>query len=213
MPRALTIQEVKQKESYILNKAFKLFENHTFKSFRMDDLAKSANMSKGILFKYFRSKEMLFIKMLEVEYEKLFNSLDKVLIHHNEMTKDEYKELLLIQFEQMLDVNTPIMRLLALKNSVLETNQDYDFAMKNKSKINDLLFELSQNVLLKVNGLSFTQVQEILDIQTIILSGFLNVTIKEGVVKNVVEEGQLNMFMVDYKEVSMTLFQSYLKGL
>ncbi len=98
MPRALTKEERNQKESLILYHAFKLFEETTFKSFRMDDLAKLSNMSKGILFKYFKTKEILFIKMLEREYEKLYSTLDNILIHHNEMTKEEYKELLLQQF-------------------------------------------------------------------------------------------------------------------
>jgi len=211
MPRALTNQEIRQKEVFILKKAFKLFEDHTFKSFRMDDLAKLANMSKGILFKYFRSKEMLFIKMLEFEYEKFFNETDDMLIHHNEMTKEEFKELLINQFEILLDPETPFLRLIALRNSVLEDYQDYDFAIKNKTKMNDSLYELIQNILLKVNGLSFHAIQEILDVQKIVISGYLNSYIKSKVVQNVVEDAQLDMFMGNYKDISIKLFRSYLK--
>lgn len=213
MPRALTREEVQKKESKIVKYAFKLFEVHNFKSFRMEDLAVASGMSKGILFKYFRTKEMLFLKMLETEYEKLFTRLDNILIHHNEMTKDEYFELLKKQFEEMLDADTPFLRLLVLENSVLSEHQDYDFAMSNKSKINDLLYELSQNVLLKVNGLSFNKIKEIIDVQRMIASGYLNVHIKEGVVKNVVEDAQLDMFLVDYKGMALKLFKSYLDSL
>lgn len=212
MPRALTNQEIRQKEIFILNNAFKLFEDNTFKSFRMDDLAQLSNLSKGILFKYFKSKEMLFIKMLEYEYEKFVNATDDMLIHHNEMTIEEFKGLLMDLFINLLDHNAPFLRLIALRNSVLEDNQDYDFAMKNKTKINDLLYVLVQNILLKVNGLSFNDVQEILDVQKMIISGYLNSYIKSTVVKNVVEDAQLEMFKGNYKEIAIKLFRSYLQG-
>lgn len=213
MPRALTASEIKKKETFIMKKALKLFEENTFKSFRMDDLAKLSNMSKGILFKYFKTKEMLFIRMLEKEYERAIYDLDDLLKHHNEMTKEEYKELMVEQFREVLNPKTPLLRLIALKSSVLEVNQDYDFAIKNKTRINDLLYELSQNVLLKVNGLSFTHIQEMLDVQSIIISGYLNNYVKEGIVKNVIEDANLDMFMGDYKEISVNLFKTYLKDL
>ncbi|WP_038468855.1 TetR/AcrR family transcriptional regulator [Candidatus Izimaplasma bacterium HR1] len=210
MPRALTEDEKRLKELSIIGKAFELFEGKSFRAFRMDDLAKLCKMSKGIVFKYFESKEMLFLKMLEIEYEKLFQDLDKKIIKHNEMTKDEFREFMINYFKRMLNHRIPFMRLLKIKSTILDENQTYNFALRNNQKIHDMYYELSQNLMFKVKGVSLNQISTLLAYQNMVIVGYLNTFVNEGIVKNVIEDANLELFTVDQRQLAIEAFTLYI---
>ena len=92
MPRALTTEEIRNKQKLILTGALNLFETRSFRNFRMEDLAHSLGISKGMVFKYFKSKDILFLKMLEIEYETNFDNLEKAIKEHSEMDKKSFFE-------------------------------------------------------------------------------------------------------------------------
>ena len=92
MPRAMTEQAKKEKSKFILKKAFELYEKRTFKTFKMDELAQVCEMSKGILFKYFRTKEMLFLSMLDQEYEKMLEAYEYAFLLHDTITPDVVRD-------------------------------------------------------------------------------------------------------------------------
>ena len=213
MPRALTHDEIKKKEQVIISGAKNLFRRRTFHSFRIEDLAQSLNMSKGIIFKYFKTKEILFLKMLESEYEISFNKLDEAVKEHPEMTKEEFFEFLVEHFEETLDHDSLFLKLMSIKSSILERNLNYDFALKYKQQLHDLTFEFSQNVLLKVSGFSLNTLVDILAIQRVLIQGYLSNDQRESVIKNVVEDANLDMFQLDYREVTVKAFKVYLENI
>ncbi len=210
MPRALTNEERIKKENFILDNAKKMFENKNFRSFRMEDLAKECSLSKGILFKYFKSKEMLFLSLLEKEYEKNFVMLDDDVKHHAEMTLVEFKEYVLSNYSKSLSDDSLYLRLLGIKNAILDDNQDYDFALKMNSHFHDLLLEYAQNILLKVRGITMEKINNLFQYQLVITIGYLNMSRKSSVVQAVIEDGKLDMLKVDYKELAIKGMKCYL---
>ena len=68
----------KSKEDHILDVAKKIIEEKGFYNTRMDDIAERAGVAKGTLYLYFKSKDDLFSRLIEREYNKVVGGLIKV---------------------------------------------------------------------------------------------------------------------------------------
>lgn len=62
---ALKDKSIAEKQSFILDSAWLLFERYGYKKVSVDDIARKLHISKGAIYLYFSSKEELFIKVLE----------------------------------------------------------------------------------------------------------------------------------------------------
>ncbi len=89
--------EVKEK---IVRAAIATFSKYGYDKTRMDDIAESANLGKGTLYLYFKSKEELFyaisensIKELKEQLSKLFSKKED-LVHDAEKFYDQYRNLI-----------------------------------------------------------------------------------------------------------------------
>lgn len=89
--------EVKEK---IVQAAIATFSKYGYDKTRMDDIAESANLGKGTLYLYFKSKEELFyaisensIKELKEQLSKLFSKKED-LVHDAEKFYDQYRNLI-----------------------------------------------------------------------------------------------------------------------
>ena len=89
--------EVKEK---IVQAAITTFSKYGYDKTRMDDIAKSANLGKGTLYLYFKSKEELFyaisensIKELKEQLSRLFSKKED-LVHDAEKFYDQYRNLI-----------------------------------------------------------------------------------------------------------------------
>jgi len=66
------------KKEIILSAGVKVFSKKGFHKASMDDIAKLANVSKGSLYLYFKSKEALFLEIVEQGFKELIESIEKV---------------------------------------------------------------------------------------------------------------------------------------
>ena len=90
MPRTKEqFEKIRQKtKSKILNTALKLFANKGYANTSISEIAKTANISKGLAYNYFASKEMLVEEVIKI----LFIEIDAMFIELN-MIKDPYEKL------------------------------------------------------------------------------------------------------------------------
>ncbi len=70
--------EERSKEDLILDVAKRVIEEKGFYNTRMDDIASLAGVAKGTLYLYFKSKDDLFSKLMEREYNKVVSGLLQV---------------------------------------------------------------------------------------------------------------------------------------
>ena len=59
----------------ILGAAEKVFARDGYQQARMDDIAATAELSKGTLYYYFKSKDAIFVRLLERESDKVFEEI------------------------------------------------------------------------------------------------------------------------------------------
>lgn len=67
----------RDKEIDILNAATKVFGVNGFHLTIIDDIAKCANIAKGTVYQYFRSKDELFIRVIKYNYDLYFAQLQE----------------------------------------------------------------------------------------------------------------------------------------
>ncbi len=60
-----------ERREQILSTALMLFASRGLAATRITDISKAANISQGLLYHYFSSKEEIFVKLMETAFEKL----------------------------------------------------------------------------------------------------------------------------------------------
>jgi AcrR family transcriptional regulator len=89
----------KQKREEILSYAEKLFAEKGFRDTTVDDIAHAAGVSKGALYVYFKSKEEIFLGLLDDAMEKM---LEKLQLAENVSAEDKLRRL--VDFVQRIKI-------------------------------------------------------------------------------------------------------------
>lgn len=197
MARAMTDQAKKEKSNYILDKAFELFETKSFKEFRMSDLAKLADMSKGLLFNYFRSKEMLFMSMLDRQHDYMMETIRDDFSQYDEIDTQVIKKVFLKETETLYHPSTPLIKLNLIKSTILEQNIDYDFAVNQKLSFIKKSQELYQEIISRLKDVSPEEFMKVFTVHVTLLFGYLHQVTTSSVIKQVLKDYNLTQFEID----------------
>lgn len=65
-----------EKEARILTAATRIFANEGYQNAKTDEIAKAADVSKGLVFNYFGSKGKLYVTAVKNSYNRLINQAD-----------------------------------------------------------------------------------------------------------------------------------------
>jgi AcrR family transcriptional regulator len=104
----------------------------SFAAFTMAALAKQAGLAKGTLYLYFRTKEELFLALLENGFDAWFDVLDARLdAGGGELTAEEAAELVV----RSIRGRETLARLLSILPTIVEHNVDYDAALRFKRQV------------------------------------------------------------------------------
>lgn len=98
----------KDKRERIIDAAIKLFTRLGYHQTKLDEVAKQAEIGKGTLYLYFKSKEDLFVKSLLDGYKKSRQSAVQI-ISGRKNTKERLLELLELQ-EKIFRHNGPLIQ-------------------------------------------------------------------------------------------------------
>jgi len=211
--RALTESAKADKAKHILDTTYKLYQQSTFNDIRMIDIAQEAAISKGTLFNYFSTKEKLFTELLNSEHDRRLRNLIELIKPYKEMGHSEFKRMFLIEMDGILDDKTVLMRLTAIKYLVLDKNIDYRTAINAKMKMYAYVEELSDMLAERINYMTKKDGLDLLMAQYAICIGYMNVISIPDIVKETIEENQLEGFKVDFRKNALRTMAYYLDGL
>ncbi len=212
MKRATTDQAKAKKATLILQKAYELYESTTFHELKMVDIAKAAQVSKGTLFNYFPSKEALFMEILFEEYRKRMTLVEDNLSQIETMTLVEFQDWFLQGMAYVLDHEPVYIRLIMIKNTILEQNIRLEVAMKDKVEMHDSLVRLTTMICQRVPGLPPEVVGELYNVQNALLIGFASMANMPKSIEEGIEVHNLDGFKVDLKGQSLAAMAAYMKG-
>lgn len=84
----VTVQHKTEIKERIIESAIENFARHGFDKARMDDIAKTSDLSKGTLYLYFKSKEDLFYAICEHNIETLKEQLSSLFRRKEDLLSD-----------------------------------------------------------------------------------------------------------------------------
>lgn len=136
--RAMTEEAKEIKANQILDQAANWLMQMDYEKIKMLDLAKSMNISNGILYVYFRTKETLFLCLLWREYNKRLSYLEAKTEESNIVCFADIKQLLLDELEYLIDCNPIIISSWNVCGHViLERNTDDGILFRMKKQLSE----------------------------------------------------------------------------
>lgn len=133
MRRARSDEDKQERRNAILTTAWRMYtRDPSFSAFTMAALAKQAGLAKGTLYLYFRTKEELFLALLENGFDAWFNVLDARLDAGGaEWTPEDAADVIV----RSIRGRETLARLLSILPTIVEHNVDYDAALRFKRQV------------------------------------------------------------------------------
>lgn len=208
--RAVHDEQKEERRQDILTTAWQLFQTTSYEAVTIAGVAKAAGLAKGTIFLYFKTKEALFLALLEQQLESWFAAVDAGLLAMGEQGNIPHVAALLCE---QLEVRPGLTRLLAILHTILERNINLDEAQHFKYMLKDH-FERTGTLLEQC--LPFLQPGQgahvLLQCDALVI-GFWHLADAAPVVQQALQQPDLRLFEIRFvTELSMAM-QALLYGL
>ncbi len=207
--RARQIHEKEARRQGILAAAARLWASTPFTALSMAQVAREAGLAKGTLYLYFRTKEELFLALVEGELLAWFEDLDEAL---GQGRGDLAHEDLSLLLARSLASRPRLPRLLAILHTVLEQNIEHLTALRFKQFVATRTLRtgrLLERRFPSLQGGSGPQL--LLQVHALAL-GFWQLADPAPAVKDLLDAPGLELFRVDFGESLQRTLQSLLAG-
>lgn len=128
--RARTDEQKQERRQALLDAAWALFQDSSFDEISVTGVTKAAGVAKGTFYLYFKTKEELFIAIMEQLFMAFFDQVSAEL--HQVADRQPTPEEIASLFQRSLEAQPGLARLFAILHPVLEQNIDYDTAVAFK---------------------------------------------------------------------------------
>lgn len=209
--RAMTTEAKALKAHAILDKAAEMFSNSEYEKIKMSDIAREMNMSNGILFVYFKTKESLFFSLLVREYEKRLARLTELAKGTTINEFYDFKKLVIKELIELVDNNPMYIRLESMRTAIFEKNVDAETMLKEKVNLY-MLMKGFVAIVCENNVLTESEVMGILQAEASIITGCkLSATLPAEVI-DIIEKNGLDGLKRDFRKDVLDMMICYLDG-
>ena len=209
--RAIYDDQKEERRQAILDTAGRLFQTTSYEAVTMAGVAEAAGLAKGTVFLYFKTKESLFLALLEQQLESWFADVNAGLVAMGDERSIPRVTALLC--EQPLESRPGLTRLLAILHTLLERNISVEEALHFKYMLKDH-FERTGALLERC--LPFLRPGEgahvLLQCDAMVI-GFWHLSDAAPVVQQVLQRPDLRMFEIRFVSELSTAMQALLYGL
>ncbi len=208
--RAVHDEQKQERRQAILDTAWRLFQTTRYEALTMVDIAHTLGLAKGTVFLYFKTKESLFLTLVEQQLTIWFAEVNAHLeaLSHP-CTVSEVADVLC----QSIEARPGLTRLLAILHTMLEQNVDLDSALAFKFFLLEhfertgLLLEQCLPFLLPGKGASL-----LLQSHALVI-GLWHLSDPAPIVQQALQQPALRMFEVHFALEFSTALQALLYGL
>ena len=210
--RARTEAQIEQRISEIIDATARLFKKHRFEEITFVSIAKEANFTRSNLYKYFNSKEEIFLEFLKHDIVLWRQDLVAIFQKRKGCSVEAFASVWLMvqgRHARMLNLISILYDYLE-KNSSIESLMDFKTMAKDEFRIlSELLCGLFPN-------LSIENAVKFLNMQLAASIGLYTMTNLSATQQRVLEYPEFEHFKVDYhvyfKEVVKYLLQGLLSN-
>ncbi len=157
MPKAFNSDQLNYIRTKLLNIGKNMFEQQGFNNFGIRDLVKEAGISIGMFYKFFNSKEDFFMKIVNIEKQRIRKSIVKEVMQFKEEPVKALKSFYYIVVKELYD--NPLMKTIlfneeysAVKEQLSETDLISDREQSLQPFLDLMNYWKSKNLILDVNN-------------------------------------------------------------
>ncbi len=208
--RATTDTQKEVRKNEIFEATLSLFEKHGYENVSFNRIAKEANFTKSNMYRYFKSKEDIFLGIFgemfrtwQNDYVIELRKLDVNASHtvFAQTWVDSY-----LKYPRFLD----LIPLLFLS---LEKNSSYDQLVKFKRMSKELLFQVALEVGRVYPSLDPDRAFKLINSSFATTSSFWASNFQNESLKNIYEQDEFKFMKPNFKEDLTSSVEIYLKGL
>jgi AcrR family transcriptional regulator len=211
MRRARSEEDKQERRAAILSRAWRMYtRNPSFSGFTMAALAEQAGLAKGTLYLYFRTKEELFLALLESGFDAWFDVVDARLDEGDHpWTPEEAAEVVV----RSLRGRETLARLLSIQPAIVEHNVDYDAALSFKRHVMHRAETTGHRLEARLPFLRAGEGARLLVHLHAVVIGVWQLAEPSPVIRRVMEAPELAPARVDFDEDLRFLLVTLLKGM
>lgn len=158
-------EKMQDRKSRMMQAAIKLFSKKGYHASSMQEIADVAGFSKGLLYKYFESKEALLIEVFKWNHDNMVERARYINVDASLTPKEKLRQMLTVEFEGVLG-NKDYFNLLT-KSLLIERNKQVQPFLK---QVRAEMLDWHREMLLQVYGQT---IQPIIWDMVLILQGIL----------------------------------------
>jgi len=193
--RARTDEQREQRVAEIVAATERLYDKYEFEEITFVLIAEEAKFTRSNLYKYFNSKEEVFLEFVKQDIKKYVKVLEKNFRFNKTYTEEEFVTIwvkTLVKHKRLLDLLGILFSSLE-KNCSFESLKGFKFALKGD-------FENLVKLLCRIfPGLSPDKAGEFIYLQNSAAIGLYQMTNRSEVQRKVLENPELKEFNVDFE--------------
>lgn len=211
--RAVKDSQKQERSEAILAAANDIFAATPYKDIALEAVAAKVGVARGTLYLYFKTKEDLFLTLLERSAIDWFDCLDTQLKAACDADATPDIEQIANIFTESVVQRPNLMRLTSLMHSILEYNIDYPRALEFKRGIAERRRRTAQLLEKCLPFLQTGQGSRLLIYSNTLIIGFMHQAEAAPVIQQVLAEFGTELFSVSFKEDYTKAFRALLYGL
>lgn len=211
--RARSQEAKEEKAGSILDMAAEMFASKEFERIKMSEIAKALGISNGILFVYFKTKEMLFLQLLMREYARRLDNMELRIKNVDISNYELFKKLVLDEMTDIIEDSDMYIRLISIRGVILEKNIDLELMTETKQWLYNRFKEVARIIHERCKVFREDDIMEIVLVQESILIGCKLCSSLPGNILNIIDRYQLEGFKFVFKENALKTMTYYLDGM
>ena len=211
MRRARSSEDKEERRAAILGTALAMYEREpSFGAFTMAALAGAAGLAKGTLYLYFRTKEEVFLALVERLFDEWFDDVDARLERaHGPWTAEEAARVLLRSVRE----RATLARLLSILGTIVEQNVEMEAALRYKRRVLERTLETGARLEARLPFLAPGGGARLLVHLHALVIGVWQLAEPSPVIRAVMEEPDLAPARVDFERDLSFLLRALLDGM
>lgn len=211
--RAMSDKQKTERRQAILDAAETLFQSTLYNTISMNAVAEQANIVKGTLYLYFKTKEGLFLALYVQTIERWFEELEHELqTMAARQDTCEIAEFVAAVGETILHYPT-LTRLMVISHTILERNIDEATALAFKQMLYSRLSRLGPLSEVCLPFLETGQGAHLFIQLYALVIGFQSLSDPAPIVKQLIVKSELKMFQVDFADEFLATLTALLEGI